>query len=142
MRGAGLLLVAGIATAAVGCGGGDSGAGHELNPAYVRKANAICARGHRRALAVASRGGNVVETVMPVLERTIIEVAHDGISSGDKKAMTAFVLAYLDEIHTNLTPREITTLGQLEAKFVKSAAMARELGIANCAVARRSRTSA
>jgi hypothetical protein len=137
--GAVALVAVAVAALTAGCGGsGDAATGSSaggpgaLSKAeYVKRANAICARGHRQ---VQSRAGarDVGEAVLPVLQRMIDEVARVGTPAGERREVYAYVLTFQDEIHTNEAHR-FGSLAQLEQIFAPSAPKASALGIAGCA---------
>lgn len=139
---------------ATGCGSGgeatgDDSGGEALTAEYVKTASGICSRGAEQAEARAAAyeaktggptpasavapGSGVGEAVIPVLERTIVQVARLDISSGDDEELSRFLLLYQDVAHTNQGV-PIGSLKQLQGKFRRANAMARNLGLAACEV--------
>lgn len=155
----GMLLAIGSMAAVAGCGGDSSSATgsstgekskHLLSGPYVAEANAICSVESGRARSTAEafdeyeavgrklgKGGAMGrgEAVLPVLQRTIDRVAHHVVKAPaeHKAEVYAFLLRFQDVVQAS-TGNPVESIGELEARFGRSAELARELGIGECAL--------
>ncbi len=141
-----------VAMAALGGGcGGDDDSGVEITTsslskdAFVKKANAICARGREQALSFVRRSASgpesrivakgVEEDVVPAFRQVAADLEALGAPKGDEATIEALVEA-MNEGTDKLENGSPVSLAALAPPFEPSAKLARDYGIAGCAYAR------
>ncbi len=132
-----LTLVGAMAVLCHGCGGTGSGERAAGGSASVlprpaaHVANALCLRGHRRMLARVQGAKDAAEAALPVLEGTIVHIARTAPATAEAR-LSSFVLEFEDVVHTN--EGTSITLSRLQAKFKRSDALARRIGLGACTI--------
>ena len=159
-----MLLIAAAAVTAVGCGGDSEGSGGSggdpdvttvttsslSKDAFLKKANAICARGAFQAVEGEPTDGEPapktlperVEVVMvPAFNQVADELQQLGAPRGDEAEIEAIVAALhedVDSLEQNSASQKALT--KLQYEFESSSALAGPYGLYACAYLKRPRT--